>query len=147
MTANAKPGPDKPGPDKPGQETNRPEAARGAAGKPATVPPKREMPLPGLAAISLYMLVLAGTAIVGVAEGHMPALYLFFSAAFVTAGLGLMLMLRWAWALTLAAVLLLAAVFFWRFSAGHQLPYIVQGLLNLVFFFYLVRAEVREKLR
>ena len=69
------------------------------------------------------------------------------SSGTVTAGLGLMLMLRWAWALTLAAVLLLAAVFFWRFSAGHQLPYIVQGLLNLVFFFYLVRAEVREKLR
>ena len=142
MTANAKPGP-----DKPSQDMNGPEAAREAGGKPATVPPKREMPLPGLAAISLYMLVLAGTAIVGVAEGHMPALYLFFSAAFVTAGLGLMLMLRWASALTLAAVLLLAAVFFWRFSAGHQLPYIVQGLLNLVFFFYLVRAEVREKLR
>jgi hypothetical protein len=125
------------------------DAENSGAEKPATVPPQRRelLPLPGLAAIALYMLVLAGIGIVGVAGGHVPRIYLFFSAAFVTAGLGLMLLLRWAWALTLAAVLLLAGLFFWRFAAGHALPYIVQGLLNLVFFFYLVRGEVREKLR
>jgi hypothetical protein len=125
------------------------EGKNGAAEEPQLVPPARRglLPLPGLAAIALYMLILAGVGILGVAGGHMPPVYLFFSAAFVTAGLGLILLLRWAWALTLAAVLLLTGLFFWRFANGHSLPYIVQGLLNLVFFFYLIRTEVREKLR
>jgi hypothetical protein len=116
--------------------------------KPSAVPPGRGLlPLPGLAAIALYMFILAGIGILGVAGRHVPLVYLFFSAAFVTAGLGLMLLLRWAWALTLAAVLMLTVLFFWRFANAHALPYIVQGLLNLVFFFYLIRNEVREKLR
>ena len=115
--------------------------------KPQSMPLSRLLPLPGLAAVALYMVILAGVGILGVAGGHMPATYLIFSAAFVMAGLGLLLMLRWAWALTLAAVLLLATLFFWRFAHGHVLPYIVQGLLNLVFFFYLIRTEVRSKLR
>jgi len=111
------------------------------------MPLSRLLPLPGLAAVALYMVILAGVGILGVAGGHMPPAYLVFSAAFVTAGLGLLLMLRWAWALALAAVLLLATMFFWRFAHGHMLAYIVQGLLNLVFFFYLIRTEVRSKLR
>lgn len=130
-------------------KTDRPEPNSGAAEKPDSMEPprRRVMPLPGLAAIALYMVILAGVGILGVAGGHMPSMYLFFSAAFVTAGLGLLLMLRWAWALTLAAVLLLIALFFWRFANGHSLPYLVQGLLNLVFFFYLIRTEVRRKLK
>lgn len=119
----------------------------GAAEKPGAVPARRAMPPPALAAIALYMAVLAGTGILGVAGGHFPAFYLIFSAAFLTAALGLLLLLRWAWALALAAVLMLACLFFWRFASGHSAPYIVQGLLNLVFFLYLVRTEVREKLR
>lgn len=124
------------------------ERESGAAEKPGAISPRRVvLPLPALAAIALYMMVLAATGIIGVAEGHMPPVYLVFSAAFVTAALGLLLLLRWAWALTLAAVLLLAGLFFWRYASGHSLPYIVQGLLNLVFFLYLIRTEVREKLR
>jgi len=49
--------------------------------------------------------------------------------------------------MTLAAVVLLACLFAWQFSTQHAFPFIVQGLLNLVFFLYLVRPEVREKLR
>jgi hypothetical protein len=33
------------------------------------------------------------------------------------------------------------------FSSQHQAPTLIQGLLNLVFFLYLVRTEVRAKLR
>lgn len=130
-------------------KTDQLESDRSAAEKPDSIQPPRRglLPPPGLAAIALYMMILAGVGILGVAGGHMRPMYLFFSAAFVTAGLGLLLMLRWAWALTLAAVLLLAALFFWRFANGHSLPYIVQGLLNLVFFFYLIRTEVRRKLK
>lgn len=137
MTAETKPTPEN---DDAGQS--------GGAVKPKAVAAGRlALPLPALAAIALYLMVLAGTGIIGVAEGHMPPLYLIFSAAFVTAALGLLLLLRWAWALALAAVLLLAGLFFWRFAIGHSPAYIVQGLLNLVFFLYLIRTEVREKLR
>lgn len=106
------------------------------------------LPLPGLAAISLYMLLLAGVIIVGVVGGrHYPPLFLVFSMGFITASAGLIFLLRWAWALSLAAVFLLMAYNFWIFSDQHQAPALVQGLLNLVFFLYLIRTEVREKLR
>jgi glycerol-3-phosphate acyltransferase PlsY len=138
MTADTKPVP----------ENGNAAEKRGAAEKTGARSPRRmALPPPALAAIALYMMVLAATGIIGVAQGHMPPLYLIFSAAFVTAALGLLLLLRWAWALALAAVLLLACLFFWRFASGHSLPYMVQGLLNLVFFLYLIRTEVREKLK
>ena len=57
------------------------------------------------------------------------------------------MLFRWAWALALAAVLLLAVYNLWIFSSVHQGAALVQGLLNLVFFLYLVRPEVRERLR
>lgn len=112
-------------------------------------PPGRDLlPLPGLAAISLYLLVLAGVIILGVVGGgHYPFLFLIFAAAFMTASAGLLLLLRWAWAMALGAVALLAAYDLWIFSSRHQGPALVQGLLNLVFFLYLVRTEVRAKLR
>jgi hypothetical protein len=109
---------------------------------------KRELlPLPGLGGIALYMLVLAGVSILGVVNGQFRPTYLIFSAFFFTAALGLLLMFRWAWALSLAAVVLLVTLFTWKFLTEHQYPFLVQGLLNLVFFLYLVRAEVRTKLR
>jgi hypothetical protein len=112
-------------------------------------PPGHDLlPLPGLAAISLYLFILAGVIIVGVVNGgHYPPLFLIFAAAFITASAGLIMLFRWAWALALAAVFLLVAYNLWIFSSQHQGAALVQGLLNLVFFLYLVRPEVREKLR
>jgi len=49
--------------------------------------------------------------------------------------------------MALGAVFLLSAYDLWIFSTSYQLPALVQGLLNLVFFLYLVRTEVRGKLR
>lgn len=114
----------------------------------AQPPQRRELlPLPGLAAIGLYMVVLAGVSILGVAGGKFPPLVLIFSAMFITAALGLLMLFRWAWALTLGAVVFLVGLFGWRFTIEHQAPFLVQGFLNLVFFFYLIRTEVRNKLR
>jgi len=103
--------------------------------------------LPGALAISLYLLVLAGVVILGVAGRHYPPLFLILAAAFLTSSAGLILLLRWAWAAALAAVFLLACYNLWIFGSQHGGAQLVQGLLNLVFFLYLVRAEVREKLR
>ena len=103
--------------------------------------------LPGLAAIALYLAVLAGLIVLGVVSHNYPPLFLVFSVLFFAASGGLMLLLRWAWALGLAAVLLLAAYNSWIFSTQHFLPALVQGLLNWVFFLYMIRVEVRSKLR
>ena len=115
---------------------------------PSQPQPREWLPLPGLGAISLYLLVLAGVIILGVvAGGHYPPLFLFFAAVFIAASAGLILLFRWAWALALGAVFLLTCYNMWIFSSQHQLPILIQALLNLVFFLYLVRTEVRAKLR
>ena len=110
-------------------------------------PTRRLLPLPGLAAICLYLLLLAGVIILGVAGGHYPALFLVLAAAFLTSSAGLFLLLRWAWAAALAAVFLLACYHLWIFGVQRAAPELVQGLLNLFFFLYLIRPEVRDKLR
>jgi lysylphosphatidylglycerol synthetase-like protein (DUF2156 family) len=122
------------------------EGAGQAPGNDAPQPQPRGL-LPGLVAISLYMLLLAGVNILDVVRGQTRPFYLVFSAVFIAAAMGLLLLLRWAWALTLAAVVLKMALFLWQFSAQHAFPLIAQGLLNLVFFLYLVRTEVRSRLR
>lgn len=124
-------------------------AAPESSGNAAPQPPLRELlPLPGLAAISLYLLVLTGVIILGVTSGaHYPALFLVLAAAFIAASAGLLMLLRWAWALALSAVLLLACYNLWIFTSEHLLPALVQGLLNTVFFLYLIRTEVRSKLK
>jgi 4-hydroxybenzoate polyprenyltransferase len=65
----------------------------------------------------------------------------------MAASAGLLLLLRWAWAMALGAVFLLACYNLWIFSNLRESPPLVQGLLNLVFFLYLIRTEVRAKLR
>ena len=106
------------------------------------------LPLPGLAAISVYLLILAGVIILGVVSGrHYPIFFLLFAAGFLATSAGLLMLFRWAWSLALAAVFLLVSYNSWIFYSQHQGASVVQGLLNLVFFLYLVRPEVRERLR
>jgi hypothetical protein len=136
-------------PPRPGAPNDRSSSLGSQPGSPedrraATAVLKR---LPGLIAIALYMVILAGTVILGVATHHLAPLYLVFPVVFFAAGLGLPMLFRWAWALALAAVLLMTATFLYQFSVEHALAYLVQGLLNMVFFLYLVRTEVRASLR
>jgi hypothetical protein len=129
------------------QETDVPAASETKCG--GSVTNRQELlPLPGLAAIGLYLLVLAGVIVFGVVSGrHYPALFLIFAAAFIAASAGLLRLRRWAWALALGAVFLLVVYNLWIFASLHQGATLVQGLLNLVFFLYLVRPEVRERLQ
>jgi glycerol-3-phosphate acyltransferase PlsY len=136
--------------EKDGQETTDTAPDKGAGKLPGGAGPALRnvrMQLPGLMAIGLYMFLLAGVTVLGVVTGHYPPLFLIFSAAFIAAGLGVLFLLRWAWAMTLAAMALLTGLFLWQFTTQHSIPYIVQGLLNLLFFLYLVRPEVRQRLR
>lgn len=103
--------------------------------------------LPGIVAIALYMLVLSAVVTFDVIGGRYQPLFLVLAALFVTASFGLLRMFRWAWALTLSAVFLLMSYNLWLFLAQKQPPGAVQGALNLVFFLYLVRVDVRSRLR
>ena len=105
------------------------------------------LPLPGMIAIALYMLVLAAVVSFGVMGKHYPPFLLALTPLFVTASFGLLRLFRWAWALTLSAVFLLMTYNLWLFFEQQQAPGAVQGVLNLVFFLYLVRADVRKILR
>jgi hypothetical protein len=103
--------------------------------------------LPGLVAISLYLILLAGLNVVSVVHHHAGPLLLVLSPLFIAGALGLLLLLRWAWALAVAGMAFLSAMYLWGFATQHASSSLVQGCLNLVFFFYLVRTEVREKLK
>jgi hypothetical protein len=103
--------------------------------------------LPGLFAISGYLLLLAGITIYDVASGLAQPVHLIFPVFFIASACGLLMRLRWAWALAITAMAMLAAFFMWEYSTQHLYPFLVQGLLNLFFFLYLVRTEVRENLK
>jgi hypothetical protein len=49
--------------------------------------------------------------------------------------------------MALGAVFLIVVYNLWSFAGLHEPSFLVQGLLNLVFFLYLIRTEVRAKLR
>lgn len=123
-------------------------AVSAASNASSAQPEKRELlPLPGLAAISAYLLLLSLVIVVGVVGGHYPRVFVLLPVFLLAASGGLLMLFRWAWAMALAAVLLLSCYNLWLFARLHMAPALIQGLLNLVFFFYLVRTEVREKLR
>jgi hypothetical protein len=103
--------------------------------------------LPGMVVIALYMLLLAAVVSFDVVGGHVPRIFLVLVPFFVTASFGMLRMFRWAWALTLAAVFLLMSYDLWLFFALKEAGGAVQGALNLVLFLYLVRVEVRDRLR
>ena len=118
------------------------------AATPAQLPRRNLMPLPGLVAISLYLLLLSGAIIFSVVATHTNSpLFLILAAGFITAAAGLLMLFRWAWAMALGAVFLIVVYNLWSYTLVREPSFLVQGLLNLVFFLYLVRAEVRAKLR
>jgi hypothetical protein len=120
---------------------------------PATPPPATPKTLlPGMAAIALWMLATSVIGVVGVLRhrfpGGAPSMgVLLFSSLFVVAAYGLMRLFRWGWALSLAAVFLSMCFYSWSLVRFHQLQYIVMATVNLIFFLYLVRPEIRERLR
>jgi hypothetical protein len=108
--------------------------------------------LPGVAGICLFMLVLtmvnafaALNGSFGVAAGKCGVLLL---CTLLAAGVfGLLRLRRWGWALVLGGCLTLFLGNLFVFEKTHAGPFLVQGMFALVFFLYLVRTEVRERLR
>lgn len=117
-------------------------------------PPRRSprtLPLPGMAVIALWMLALATIGVIGVLTHHYPTrdaeiFVLILSTLFAIAGLGLMRRRRWGWALSLGATFVCMSFAFYTLVHTHAESWIVMGVANLIFFMYLVRREVLERL-
>jgi hypothetical protein len=103
--------------------------------------------LPAMAGIALYMFVLAGVVGFGAVTGRFPKLFLILCVLFVAAAVGLIRLYRWGWALTSAASFLLMSYGIWAYIHMRMAAALVMSFLNLVFFLYLVRPEVRDRLR
>ena len=113
---------------------------------------RSNLPLPGMAAISLWMLGLALVGVAGVLTGHYPTgaariAILVLCSLFAIAGLGLVRLRRWGWALTLGAVFLSMCFGCYSLFRFRQGQWVVMAVINLVFFLYLVRPEVTGRLR
>ncbi len=106
-----------------------------------------KLPLPGMAAIALWMLALAVLGVVGVITHRYPTPVLALCTMFAAAGLGMIQRRRWGWALTLGAVFCSLCFGCYNLFRFHQAQWVVMVVINLVFFLYLVRGEVIERLR
>jgi hypothetical protein len=118
---------------------------------PLTNPADKGKMLPGIAGISLLLLLLTSLNVFGAvrdAFGTGPGKYgILTLCSMLVAGLfGLLRMRRWGWSIVLAGCLLLAAgdtYFYTRVNVGF---FLVRAFFMLVFFFYLVRPEVRGRM-
>lgn len=108
--------------------------------------------LPGMAAISMFLLLVtmlnAFAALRGV-FGAGPAKYGIFGVCtlLVVGVFGFLRLRRWGWALVTAGCLVMSIGDIWLYGHNHVAFFIVRGLLELCFFLYLVRPQVRERLR
>ncbi len=110
-------------------------------------PGKKPLPLPGMAGIALYMLVISAVIAFGVLGHLYPPLLLIISGLTACASFGLLRQRRWGWALSLAATFLLMLYQFYILVRLHQPSAGFMGAINLVLFLYLIRPEVIERLK
>jgi uncharacterized membrane protein (DUF2068 family) len=108
---------------------------------------KKPLPLPGMAGIALYMLVLSAVIAFGVVGHHYPPLLLIVSGLTACASFGLLRLKRWGWAFSLGAIFLLMIYQFFILIRFHQGSAGFVGALNLVLFLYLIRPEVIERVK
>ncbi len=107
--------------------------------------------LPGLAGISLFLLFLTlvnvyGALVNAYGKGALKIGVLCLCSILVAGIFGVLRMKRWGWAIISAGTILLSAGYFYEFRVVHSPFYIIQGLLMLVFFLYLIRPEVRDRM-
>ena len=108
--------------------------------------------LPGVAGICMFMIfmtmlnVYAG--LHGVfGDGRAKYGILMLCTLLAVGIFGLLQLRKWGWALVTAGCLILSGGDFYFYEKSHAVFYLVRGMFNLVFFLYLVRTEVRDRLR
>jgi drug/metabolite transporter (DMT)-like permease len=108
--------------------------------------------LPGVAGICLFMLLLTMINAYAALEGKFGSGggkygVLALCTLLAVGVFGLMRLRRWGWALVLGGCLSLCLGNLFVFEKTHVGTFLVQGLFALVFFMYLVRTEVRDRLQ
>jgi hypothetical protein len=129
------------------------EIAKPEAPQPRIIDPalKGKM-LPGIAAITMFLLLLtllnvfaALNNAYGAAAGKHSVLGV---CTLLVIGLfGLMRMQRFGWAIVCGGCILLSGGDFYFFRQTHVAFFLLRGFFMLVFFLYLVRPEVRDRMR
>ena len=107
--------------------------------------------LPGMAMIGIYLLFVSiFTAFQVMHVGGMPTYtrysILAVSTLVAVGAYGFLRLRRWGWALETGGCLTMALGNFFAFHHTHAGPFLIQGLFGLLFFLYLSRTEVRERL-
>ena len=107
--------------------------------------------LPGIAGIAIFLLVFTMLNVFAAMSGNFGAgrgkYGVLALCTLLVAGIfGLLKMKRWGWSLVLAGCMLLSFGDFYLYSRVHVLFFLIRGFFMLVFFFYLSRSEVRDRL-
>jgi hypothetical protein len=112
---------------------------------------KKGQMLPGVAGICMFMIFMTmlnvyaglhGAFGAGTAKYGVLALCTLLAAGIF----GLLRLKKWGWALVTAGCLMLSMGDFFLFHRLHAGFFLVRGLFALLFFLYLVRPEVRDRL-
>ena len=109
--------------------------------------PRGQM-LPGIAGICLYMMVVALTGVFGAFRGAFPPMVALPICTILVVGVfGLLRLRRWGWAMVTAGSLLISMMYGWMARSIPMPRLWVMAALDFCMFLYLVRAEVRERIR
>lgn len=107
--------------------------------------------LPGMAFIGMYLLLFAMlnafAALRGIYGAGLPRYGIFSICTLMVIGVfGFLRLRRWGWSIVAAGYLLLAAGDFYLYAQRHVGFLLIRALFSIVFFLYLSRTEVRERL-
>lgn len=107
--------------------------------------------LPGIAGICMFLIFMTMinvyAAIMGIFGPAAPKYGVLAICTLLAFGLfGLLRLKKWGWAIVTAGCLLLSAGYVFLFSKTHSPPMLILALFVMVFFLYLARQEVRERL-
>jgi hypothetical protein len=120
---------------------------------PATPPPIATGGiLPGMAAIAMFLLLVtmlnAFAALHGIFGAGAAKYGIFAVCSLLVVGVfGFLRLHRWGWALVTAGCLVMALGDIYLYGHNHVAFFVVRGLLEFCFFLYLIRPQVRERLR
>lgn len=136
------------------EERERAEADRDAAEELAASKhgARHEGLLPGIVAIGGWSIVTALVGLFGAASRAYPntaanATAAAIGALMLVGAVGLLLLRRWGWSLVLAASGLSSAYFLFVAVRLGQFPGYLMAAIQMVFFLYLIRPEVRARMR
>ena len=105
--------------------------------------------LPGVAAIALLLIFVTVAVVLRESKngsGNDKHGVLALCSIMAVGLLGLLRMRRWGHAIVVAGCLLGSAFYFYIAAHIHQEHFMVPGLFMLLFFLYLVRPEVRDRM-